>query len=63
MKFVPAGDVISELEKTAADCEKASREMPEPEAAKLRNLAERCRGPIMSLKYGNWTSWIRHPPQ
>jgi hypothetical protein len=56
MKFVPPDDVISELKKTADDCEKAALDMPEREATSLRNLANLCRGWILSLKYGNWTS-------
>ena len=56
MKFIPAGDVISDLEKKANDYEKTAREMPEPAATTLRKLARLCRGWIASLKYGNWTS-------
>ena len=56
MQFIPAVDVISELERKASDCEKAAKEMPEPEATRLRKFAQLCHAWIMSLKYGNWTS-------
>jgi hypothetical protein len=56
MKLIPANDVILELEKTAAGCEAAAKEAPEPEAGKLRKFAQLCRGWMMSLKFGSWTS-------
>ena len=55
-KFIPAGEVIADLEKRAGEYDTAAKQMSEPEASKFRELAELCRGWIKSLKYGNWTS-------
>jgi hypothetical protein len=55
-RFLPVTEVLADLEKKAAEYEHLASEMREPEAGKLRKLAELCRGWIMSLKYGNWTS-------
>ncbi len=56
MNFIPARDVISELERLAASYDKAAQQTREPEAGKLRQFAQLCRCWIMSLKYGSWTS-------
>jgi len=55
-RFLPAGEVLEDLEKKAAEYDRLANEMREPGAAGLRKLAEICRGRFISLKYGRWTS-------
>ena len=54
--FIPAGDVIAELEGRASEYAAEANQSPGPEARAFRELAELCRGWVMSLRYGNWTS-------
>jgi hypothetical protein len=56
MKFVPAGDVLTDLKKSSDEYEIAAKNLSESEAAKLRKLAELCRDWIQILTYGRWSS-------
>jgi len=56
MKFVPAGDVLADLEKKANEYESAATTLPEPAATNLRKLADLCRDWIKILTHGSWTS-------
>ena len=54
MRLIPAGEVIAELEKKAADCEERAGKEAEPEATKLREEALLCREWIVALCSGKW---------
>ena len=56
MKLVPAGDVLADLAKKAAEYDGAANEIPEPTATNLRKLADLCRDWIKILKFGRWTA-------
>jgi hypothetical protein len=55
-KFVPAGDVLTDLKKSSDEYETAAKDLSESEAAKLRKLAELCRDWMQILTYGRWNS-------
>jgi len=54
--FISAGEVIADLERRASEYDAAAKEVSEPETSRFRKLAQLCRGWVMSLKWGNWTS-------
>ena len=56
MKFVPAGEVLADLERKASEYENTAATLPEPAATALRKLADLCRDWIKILTYGSWTS-------
>jgi hypothetical protein len=59
MKIIPAGDVIADLERKAADCEVRAESEAEPIATHLKDEAKRIRSWIAHLKTGRWSSAIK----
>jgi hypothetical protein len=58
MKIIPAGDVLTDLERKAADCEARAESELEPIATQLREKARVIRAWIADLKAGKWISVI-----